>query len=140
MNRAKVLSSYLGLLRTEKKVFQNDKRALEHVINLTRIQFRDNKNETDNTKINEMIDHANAVSHFLVKDLIQGVRKDEKTIQLKFDENTKSYQQYEFVNDQPPQRKKRGKIQIDDEQPTTCCGGGCGKPMPSNNSEKSTCS
>ncbi|KAN0042974.1 hypothetical protein ACTA71_010607 [Dictyostelium dimigraforme] len=139
MNRAKVLSSYLNLLRTEKKVFHNDKRALEHVMNLTRIQFRDNQNETDNTKINEMIDHANAVSHFLVKDLIQGVRKDDKVIQLKFDENTKSYQQYEFVNDQPPQRKKRGKIQIDEEQ-TTCCGGGCGKPMPLNNSEKSTCS
>ncbi|KAN0009087.1 hypothetical protein ACTFIV_000433 [Dictyostelium citrinum] len=139
MNRTKVLSSYLNLLRTEKKVFHNDKRALEHVMNLTRIQFRENQNEADNTKINEMISHANAVSDFLTNDLIQGVRKDEKTIQLKFDENTKSYQQYEFVNDQPPQRKKRGKIQIDDE-PTTCCGGGCGKPMLSNNSEKSTCS
>ncbi|KAK5575729.1 hypothetical protein RB653_006863 [Dictyostelium firmibasis] len=139
MNRTKVLSSYLNLLRTEKKVFHNDRKALDHVMNLTRIQFRDNQNETDNTKINEMVEHANAVSHFLVKDLIQGVRKDDKVIQLKFDENTKSYQQYEFVNDQPPQRKKRGKIQID-EEPTTCCGGGCGKPMPSNNSEKTTCS
>ncbi|KAF2068813.1 hypothetical protein CYY_009865 [Polysphondylium violaceum] len=136
MQRAKVIKSYINLLRTEKKVFGNDPNALIHVMNQTRTQYRENKDQQDETKVNELVDHANAVSDFLVKNLLQATRKNEKTFELKFNEHTEYYKQYEFINDQPPARKKRGKIAIPEEE-SGCCGGGCGKaPSPSSECSK----
>ncbi|KYR02543.1 LYR motif-containing protein 7 [Tieghemostelium lacteum] len=126
--RNRVLNSYINLLRTEKRVFNQDLKTLNNVLHQTRQQYRENQLVTDEKKIEELVEHANAVSNFLLTNLVQAVRKSETRFELKFHKDTDLNHTYEFIGDQKI-RKKRGKIALDEsqEEQSQCCGGGaCG--------------
>ncbi|EFA76247.1 LYR motif-containing protein 7 [Heterostelium album PN500] len=115
--RSRVIGSYMRLLRTEKLVFNNDKATLAKVTQQARTQYRENKSVEDPVKIDEMVQHADAVSDFLLTSTIQAVKKTD----TKFG----TERLYEFVGDQPKKRVRQAKGPI--TIPEGCCGGGaCG--------------
>ncbi|EGG15287.1 LYR motif-containing protein 7 [Cavenderia fasciculata] len=114
-----VIKSYIRLLRTEKRVFGQDMPTLDRVTEQTRTQFRANSNESDPIKIDEMVQHANAVSDFLLTNTVQAVKKtdtqfgmkleqqqDKTIVTLKFRPENELHVEktYEFVGDQGRKR------------------------------------
>eukprot|EP01132_Coremiostelium_polycephalum_P009150 gene9150-11216_t len=126
--RKQVIKSYINLLRTERNVFGPDMKGLGLAVAKTRETYRLNKEESDQEKIQGMIDLSYAVSDFLKTNMIQAERKNNTVFELKLKPETNFNDQYEFIGDQKPARKKRGKIPLAEDETTSggCCGGGCG--------------
>ncbi|GAM25921.1 hypothetical protein SAMD00019534_090960, partial [Acytostelium subglobosum LB1] len=137
--RSKVISSYMRLLRTERKVFDSDFQTLNRVQLQTRSQYRDNRSVDDPVKIDEMVQHANAVSDFLLTNTIQAVRKTETRFELKLRKDTQlgMDRQYEFVGDQPKKRERGTRKGV---VATECCGGGACGPMSVDSPKTGGCS
>jgi len=98
--RSKVLSCYRSLHRTRLKVFKEDKHALEAGKQRIRNEFAKHKNETDPSKIAELIATAESAEKFLRCNIVQGVQTDRGTYRLRITEDT------ELQNNAPLPSKK----------------------------------
>ncbi|KAG7476493.1 hypothetical protein MATL_G00083580 [Megalops atlanticus] len=77
-SRLKVLQIFKALHRTRLDVFKDDLRALTAARQKINEEFRKNKEETSEEKINEMIKMASDVEVILRKTVIQGVHVGDK--------------------------------------------------------------
>ncbi|XP_036385973.1 complex III assembly factor LYRM7 [Megalops cyprinoides] len=79
-SRLKVLRIFKALHRTRLDVFKDDLRALTAARQKINEEFRKNKEETSEEKINEMIKMASDVEVILRKTVIQGVHVEDKIL------------------------------------------------------------
>lgn len=86
--RSKVLSCYRSLHRTRLKVFEGDQLALEAGKHRIRSEFAKHKNETDPTKILELVAVAESAEKFLRCNVLQGIQTDRGTFRLKITKDT----------------------------------------------------
>ena len=83
-----MFSCYRSLHRTRLKVFEGDQHALEAGRQRIRSEFAKHKNETDPSKIAELIATAESAEKFLRCNVVQGERTDRGTFRLKITEDT----------------------------------------------------
>ncbi|XP_017941701.2 complex III assembly factor LYRM7 isoform X1 [Manacus vitellinus] len=81
-NYAQVLKLFKLLHRTRQEVFKNDTRALEAARQKINEEFRNNKDETSEEKINELLKIASDVEVILRTSVIQAVHTDSDKIVL----------------------------------------------------------
>ncbi|XP_035246199.1 complex III assembly factor LYRM7 [Anguilla rostrata] len=82
-SRLKVLRVFKALHKTRMDVFRDDIRALTAARQKINEEFRKNKEETSDEKINQMIKMASDVDIVLRKTVIQGVHVDDNKILLR---------------------------------------------------------
>ena len=83
-----MLSCYRSLHRTRLKVFKDDTLALEAGKERIRNEFLKHKNETDPSKISELISMAESADKFLRHNVVQGIQTDRSTFRLRITEDT----------------------------------------------------
>lgn len=83
-----MLSCYRLLHRTRLKVFEGDLQALEAGKHRIRTEFAKHKNETDPSKIAELLAEAESAERFLRCNVVQGVQTNRGTVRLKITEHT----------------------------------------------------
>ncbi|XP_032531921.1 complex III assembly factor LYRM7 isoform X2 [Chiroxiphia lanceolata] len=81
-SRGQVLKLFKLLHRTRQEVFKNDTRALEAARQKINEEFRNNKDETSEEKINELLKIASDVEVILRTSVIQAVHTDSDKIVL----------------------------------------------------------
>ncbi|XP_027508926.1 complex III assembly factor LYRM7 isoform X1 [Corapipo altera] len=81
-SRGQVLKLFKLLHRTRQEVFKNDTRALEAARQKINEEFRNNKDETSEEKINELLKIATDVELILRTSVIQAVHTDSDKIVL----------------------------------------------------------
>ncbi|KAJ8261523.1 hypothetical protein COCON_G00172460 [Conger conger] len=82
-SRLKVLRVFKALHKTRVDVFKDDVRALTAARQKINEEFRKNKEETSEEKINQMINMASDVEIVLRKTVIQGVHVEDRKIVLR---------------------------------------------------------
>ena len=95
-----VLSCYRSLHKTRLKVFRDDSFALEAGKQRIKTEFLKHKNETDPTKIAELIQMAEGAEKVLRCNIVQGIQTDNRTFRLRITEDT------ELQNNAPRPSKK----------------------------------
>ena len=83
-----MLSCYRSLHRTRLKVFKGDEQTLEAGRQRIRSEFEKHKNETDTSKIAELISVAESAEKYLRCNVVQGVQTDRGTYRLRVTEDT----------------------------------------------------
>ena len=75
---SKVLSLYKQLYKTRSIVFKDDKPTLQKSLNRLRNDFRINKEQTNETKIKELLKVGKDVDRLLKTSLYQTVKREDK--------------------------------------------------------------
>eukprot|EP01130_Rhizamoeba_saxonica_P010758 TRINITY_DN4435_c3_g1_i1.p1 TRINITY_DN4435_c3_g1~~TRINITY_DN4435_c3_g1_i1.p1 ORF type:complete len:123 (+),score=23.64 TRINITY_DN4435_c3_g1_i1:53-370(+) len=68
-----VLRSYRRVLQAQRRLFQHDQKALTAAQIETRLKYKASKNETDENKVNELLETAKHVAIYIDKHVVQAI-------------------------------------------------------------------
>lgn len=88
MANIRALGAYRQALRATRVAFKTDLPVLTAARTQIKQGFLDNKNITDQDEQQEAVDKMNEVSKFLIKNIVQGEKKDDGKYFLNFHERT----------------------------------------------------
>ncbi|KAI9276388.1 hypothetical protein BY458DRAFT_505746 [Sporodiniella umbellata] len=110
-----VLHAYRSLLKTQKKVFLTDLKAIEAGRKETHFRFMQHKDETNTEILEEKLNLAYQVENLLKKNVLQGVGQEDNTFKLRITKDLELGDNDSIKNTKSINRKKKHTKQ--------CCGG-----------------